>query len=670
MKRNLIRLVLLAIMTSASVAVSAQSFAKKTLIKFGDREVTAGEFMEVYEKNNLKGEVAEVKSIDEYIDIFTDFKLKVFEAEALGLDTVSKFLKEVEEYRNQLAKPYLTSDGVSEDLVKEAFERMQYDINAAHILVKCGTFDAPADTLRAYKKALELRNRIVKGGEDFNAVAFECSEDPSARDMEAIPGRRPFMPGNKGELGYFTVFDMVYPFETAAYNTPVGEVSMPVRTDFGYHIVKVNSKTPACGVINVAHIFLQVNDKDIEHSDSIVKIKADNIRKEITAENWPIMVSRYSDDKGTIANEGRLSPIRVGSIVPQFIDVVKNIEKGQISEPVKTIYGYHIIKLIGTMPPTDFETLKPKIEERVKRDMRSVASEQAVVSRIMKEEGFKENVKAKDGFMATIDSSIIEGKYSLPEGVDGNKVLFSIGKKKYIVSDFAAYIEKNQRAYPFKTPTSYAYELYNDFVNVSVKEYEKSILEDKYSDFRIVMREYHDGILLFDFMEKEVWKKASNDTLALQAYYDEHKSEYMWGDRVKAMIGTVTREESLPRMHELISSGLSVDSIKSIIKTDSIRFVSIKEHFYQKGDNIYVDQTPWTVGAIQECPSDKDKAIRVVRITDVRKPEPKSFKEAKGLVTSDYQTILEKELLKELREKYPVTIDEKVFAKVKKYFNK
>lgn len=182
MKRNLIRLVLLAIMTSASVAVSAQSFAKKTLIKFGDREVTAGEFMEVYEKNNLKGEVAEVKSIDEYIDIFTDFKLKVFEAEALGLDTVSKFLKEVEEYRNQLAKPYLTSDGVSEDLVKEAFERMQYDINAAHILVKCGTFDAPADTLRAYKKALELRNRIVKGGEDFNAVAFECSEDPSARD--------------------------------------------------------------------------------------------------------------------------------------------------------------------------------------------------------------------------------------------------------------------------------------------------------------------------------------------------------------------------------------------------------------------------------------------------------------------------------------------------------
>ncbi len=670
MEKKLVKFVLLAIMASATVTVSAQSFAKKTLMKFGDKEVTAKEFMEVYEKNNLKGDVAEVKSIDEYIDIFTDFKLKVLEAEALGLDTASKFLSEIDEYRDQLAKPYLTSDGASDELVKEAFERMQYDINAAHILIKCGQFDAPADTLRAYKKALELRDRIVKGGEDFNAVAFESSEDPSARDMEAIPGHRPFVPGNKGELGYFTAFDMVYPFETAAYNTPVGEVSMPIRTDFGYHLVKVNSKTPACGIINVAHIFLQINDKDIEHSDSIVKMKADNIRKELTDDNWAIMVSKYSDDKGTVQNDGRLSPIRVGSIVPQFIDVVKSLEKGQISEPVKTIYGYHIIKLLGNVPPTDFETLKPKIQERVKHDMRSAASEQAVISRIMKEDGFKEKTKNKDEFIATIDSTILQGKYRLPEGADGTKVLFSIFRNKYTVSDFAAYIDENQRPYPFKTTTSYAYELYNDFVNKSVKEYEHGILENKYDDFRIVMREYHDGILLFDFMEKEVWKKASNDTLALQKYYDEHKSKYMWGDRVKAMIGTVTREESLPRMRELISSGLSVDSVRSIIKTDSIRFVSVKERFYQKGDNLFVDETPWTLGAMKECVSDKDKATRVVRITDVRQPEPKSFKEAKGLVTSDYQLILEKELLKELRKKYPVTIDEKIFAKVKKYYAK
>lgn len=670
MEKKLVKFVLLAIMASATVTVSAQSFAKKTLMKFGDKEVTAKEFMEVYEKNNLKGDVAEVKSIDEYIDIFTDFKLKVLEAEALGLDTASKFLSEIDEYRDQLAKPYLTSDGASDELVKEAFERMQYDINAAHILIKCGQFDAPADTLRAYKKALELRNRIVKGGEDFNAVAFESSEDPSARDMEAIPGHRPFVPGNKGELGYFTAFDMVYPFETAAYNTPVGEVSMPIRTDFGYHLVKVNSKTPACGIINVAHIFLQINDKDIEHSDSIVKMKADNIRKELTDDNWAIMVSKYSDDKGTVQNDGRLSPIRVGSIVPQFIDVVKSLEKGQISEPVKTIYGYHIIKLLGNVPPTDFETLKPKIQERVKHDMRSAASEQAVISRIMKEDGFKEKTKNKDEFIATVDSTILQGKYRLPEGADGTKVLFSIGRNKYTVSDFATYIDENQRPYPFKTTTSYAYELYNDFVNKSVKEYEHGILENKYDDFRIVMREYHDGILLFDFMEKEVWKKASNDTLALQKYYDEHKSKYMWGDRVKAMIGTVTREESLPRMRELISSGLSVDSVRSIIKTDSIRFVSVKERFYQKGDNLFVDETPWTLGAMKECVFDKDKATRVVRITDVRQPEPKSFKEAKGLVTSDYQLVLEKELLKELREKYPVTIDEKIFAKVRKYYAK
>ena len=196
--------------------------------------------MDVYEKNNVKSEVIDKKSVDEYLDMFINFELKVTEAESLKMDTLPKFIKEYEGYRKQLAKPYFSNDAATEKLVEEAYERMQWDVNASHILVRCDihTNATPADTLKAYNKAMEIRKRILKG-EDFGDVAFEMSDDPSARDT-TVNGR--FYKGNRGNLGYFTVFDMVYPFESGAYNAKVGELKMPVRSDFGYHIITVNPK--------------------------------------------------------------------------------------------------------------------------------------------------------------------------------------------------------------------------------------------------------------------------------------------------------------------------------------------------------------------------------------------------------------------------------------------
>lgn len=240
------------------------------------------------------------------------------------MDTITKFKKEFKSYRNQLAKPYFSNDEINEKLMEEAYERMQWDINAAHILVKCDAHAVPADTLKAYHKAMKIRERIMKG-EDFNAVAMEVSDDPSARDMKEIPGKRRAMKGNGGELGYFSAFDMVYPFESGAYNTKEGEISMPVRSSFGYHIIKVNSKTPACGIINAAHIFLQVDENDPTKTDSLVAEKARNVYKEIEADgkNWNVMVNKYTDDRGTVVSNGKLSPFRVSQIVPEFITAVK-----------------------------------------------------------------------------------------------------------------------------------------------------------------------------------------------------------------------------------------------------------------------------------------------------------------------------------------------------------
>lgn len=641
----------------------AQGWKSKTLIKMGDKTITAQEFMDVYEKNNVKSDVIDKKDVDEYLDMFVNFKLKVTEAEALKMDTLPKFVKEFEGYRKQLAKPYLSNDEETENLMEEAYDRMHWDINASHILVRCDINAVPADTLKAYKKALALRERVLKG-EDFGDLAYDKSEDPSAHDT-VVNGR--FYKGNRGNLGYFTVFDMVYPFETGAYNTPIGELSMPVRSDFGYHIIKVNSKTTACGMVTAAHIFLVVDDKDPLKTDSVVREKAFNIYNEIAKDgkNWDAIARRYSEDKGTATNGGVLTPFKVSQIVPEFIDVVKQLNPGEFSEPVKTSYGYHIIKLVNTKGIRSFDDEKENIKKRVEKDMRAKASDEIVMKRIMKENKFKEYVKVKDEFIATVDSSLNQGQYVMAEGVKTNKVLFKFNKQKYTVGDFAAFLKTKTNNQPFMSPAAYAYKLYDEYLKTETFAYEDAHLEEKYPEFKMLVTEYHDGILLFDLMDKEVWKKAEKDTLGLQNYYEEHMNEYMWGERIKTIFVVVPTPDKVKIVESLLKNDLSIDSIRSIIKKADLRGVSAKSQYFQHGDNVDIDEIEWIPGKIYTIPSTVDKMTRIVKILEIRQPEPKSFREAKGLVTSAYQTKLEEDWVESLKEKYNPQIDAKILEKVK-----
>lgn len=649
--------------------IMAQSYTKKTLITLGDKEVTVKEFMDTYEKNNVNTEVIDKKNVDEYLKLYIDFKLKVAEAEDLKMDTAASFIKELNNYRQQLAKPYFSNDDITDELVKEAYERMQYDINAAHILIKCDVNAVPADTMAAYKKAMSIRERALKG-EDFGELAAELSDDPSARDYDEIPGVRKAYKGNHGELGYFTVFDMVYPFETGVYNTPEGSISMPVRSSFGYHIIKVNSKTPASGYIRAAHIFLAVDPNDPTKTDSIVKIKAQNIYNEVVNDdkNWTDYVRRYSDDKGTLANNGVLSPFRVNQIVPEFITVVKSLQPNQISEPVKTSFGYHIIKLVGSTTPGTFEYEQEKIKEKVERDMRGQLSEEIAMRRIMKDNNFKENTKVKDAFIATIDSTIIEGKYAVAEKVNVKQVLFSTKDKSWTVQDFVDYIYAKQKRQGFLTPAAYAYQLYDDYLQQEVFAYEDSKLEEKYPDFKALVQEYHDGILLFSLMENQVWNKAAEDTLGLQDYYERNKESYMWNDRVRAIVVTCQRKDNVEEIKNLVVEGVEVDSLRAYFRENKSQ-ASARYTFYQKGDNVNVDATEWKEGVVELYPSKVDNSTQIVKIVEVRQPEPKTFKEARGVVTSGYQAELEAQWLEQLREKYSVTVDEKLLNKVKENYN-
>ena len=659
-------LIALCLMMAPSL-LSAQSYAKKTLITIGDKEISAKEFMDTYEKNNVKTDVIDKKNVDEYLGLYIDFKLKVTEAEALGKDTVPSFVKELKNYRDQLAKPYFSNDDITEELVKEAYERIQYDINAAHILIKCDAKAMPADTLAAYNKAMSVRERILKG-EDFGAVAVEMSDDPSARDMEEIPGVRRAYIGNRGELGYFSAFDMVYPFETGVYTTEVGGVSMPVRSDFGYHVIKVNSKTPALGLIRAAHIFLASDPNDPNTADSILSAKANNIYNELMKDQsqWSEFVRRYSEDKGTVANNGVLSPFRVNQIVPEFITAVKSLVIGGISEPVKTNIGYHIISLVAVSTPYDFETEKAKLEERVGRDMRAKISEDIAMKRIMKDNGFKENTKVKDEYIATIDSTLAMGMYQ-PEVMPESNIIFTLGDEECKLQEFVDYVVGHQRRQGFLSSTAYAYELYDSFLKEKVFAYEDANLENKYPEFKTLVQEYHDGILLFSLMEEQVWNKAVEDTTGLNEYYERNKNNYMWNDRVKAIVLTSTDKGNVEELTAFLSGDVTIDSVRTYLKNGEVK-ASARFSFYQKGDNINIDAMEWKEGVLNTFESTVDNTTQLIKIVEVRPSEPKTFKEAKGLVTSGNQAELETLWLQQLREKYPVNVNQKLLKKIKKNY--
>ena len=669
-KINLLKTFMLAAFVMPTIFTFGQSkLDNQVLMTIGGEPVTVKEFTEVYAKNNLKGDVIEKKTVDEYIDLFTTFRMKVMEAEAQKLDTSAKFKKELAGYRKQLAKPFMSSDDITEELLQEAYQRQKKDIRASHILIRCDKHAIPSDTLKAYNKAMDIRKRALKG-EDFAALADQYSDDPSAKDTKAT-AEAPARPGNHGDLGYFTVFNMVYPFETGAYNTKEGEISMPVRSDYGYHIIKVHSISDAMGTVQAAHIFLQLPFDASAEDDAAMKEKAENIYKELMAhdgENWNESVKKYSDDRGTIPRNGALSSFTVSRIVPQFIEACKSIEVGQIAKPVRTSYGYHIIKLLGYTGVGSFEKESKGLTERIEKDSRSKKSEEAVLKQLRKEYKFKSNDKNIEAFMSTVDSTILMKAYEPSANVDMNATLFTIAGQTTKVSDFVNYIKEKMTPQKYVTPSTYAYQLYESFANEKVMDYADAHLEEKYPEFQALVQEYHDGILLFELMDKEVWDKAVKDTVGLKEYHTQHADQYMWGQRVKATIVTVTRQESLPKVKALIDEGTPLDSLRDALQRDSINYAYVRTGFYQRNDNQYVDQAEWKEGAKKEIPSTVDQSTVLVYIRELRDPEPKTLREARGLVTSDYQVELEKNWVQMLKDKYPVKVDEKVLDKVRKLY--
>jgi len=506
--------------------------------KLGNESVSVSQFKYVYQKNNgNEPDAYSEKSLKEYLELFTNFKLKVLEAKQQGLDTAQSFIKELEGYKKQLAQPYLTEKSVTDNLIKEAYERMKEEIAASHILINIAMDADPSDTLKAYQKIADIKKRAL-AGEDFGKLAAEYSQDPSAAN-------------NKGLLGYFTSLQMVYPFEDAAYKTKVGDISSICRTKFGYHIVKVTDRRTSRGEVKVAHIMVRAAE-GISAEDSLeAKKKSDEIYAKIKkGEKWDELASQFSDDLGTKNKGGVLPFFGTNAMIPSFEDAAFSLANvGDISAPIKTPYGWHIIKLIEKKGLAEFKDLEPTLKTKVSKDSRSDLNRSFLLARLKKENNFTENLVGVKLIQTKADSSLIKGKFAINNAdKDLATLLFTIGISKFTIGDFYKFVTDRQRAKPTYSPAHYTNLLYKEFVETSILNNEESHLEDKYSDYKNLVNEYREGILLFQLMDSKVWNKAINDTLGLKNFFNTNKENYKWNRRLNATIYSVSNKEVLAKV--------------------------------------------------------------------------------------------------------------------------
>ena len=637
----------------AFIALSAGLFAQTTepvLMTINGNPVLKSEFEYIYNKNNSNNSL-DKKTLDEYVDLFVNFKLKVEEAKAQGIDTTAAFINELAGYRTQLTKPYLTDQKVDDQLLLEAYDRLKEDVDVSHILIRIPQNATPADTLKAWTQINDIAKRLKK--EDFTKVAKEVSQDQSAEQ-------------NSGHIGWISAFRTVYPFETKAYNTAAGTISKPVRTAFGYHIIKVHARRNSLGEVLASHIMKFTAQGDSAMNTS-AKITIDSIYQRIlTGDDFGTLAKKYSMDKGSAEKNGELPWFGTGRMVPEFETAafaLKNV--GDVSKPIQSAYGWHIIKLLDRKGIETYENMKADLESKVKRDERASRGQQAFVTKLRADYNYQVNKANVQEFSKLLSTKTLSDSTFLADASKLNKPLFSFAGQNFTQADFATYLKKNNSTEK-TVAADMIDEKFNAFVDSKLLAYEDSQLEKKYDDFRFLMQEYHDGILLFEVSNKEVWEKASKDTAGLDKYFKEHKADYTWEKpHYKGRVIYCKDKETFKIAKSIVKKS-NTDSVDKYLRTrlnDSIQYVKIDKGLYVQGENKVIDNQIFKT---------KDKFIPaedypyVFVAGKMLKNTPEDYTDVRGLVTADYQEFLEKEWIKTLRAKYPIKVEPTVLTLVKK----
>lgn len=627
---------------------------KEVLFTVDNNPYYTDEFVRVYKKNLDLVKDDSQKDLDKYLELFIGYKLKVEKANKLGLQNGSSYQNELKSYRNQLSKNYLNDSKVTNELVQEAYDRMQQEVRASHILVLVDEGASPADTLKAYQKVVAIKKRL-DAGEDFVTVAKDASEDPSAKD-------------NGGDLGYFSAFRMVYPFENAAYRTKVGQISKPFRTRFGYHIIKVVDKRANRGEVTAAHIMLLKQDENgpKENAKSTIEEIYQKIQQ---GENFESLAQQFSDDKSSSVRGGVLQRFGSGQLSSEeFENVAFGLkEKNQISTPFETQFGWHIIKLIEKHPVGTLADTKAELEDKIKRDERSLLITNSLAKKMRSKYSFTKDAKVIGKVKSVVTDKIYDKSWVVPDDFkEVNSVVLTLNKdKKVTAKPFLDFINNSQKGTLTSKPTSKLVdELFEKFTDEQLIAYYNENLENEFLEFKYVMDEYRDGLLLFDLMEKEIWNRAKTDTLGLTTYFKNNIKNYQWKKRFQADILSSTDLKIIQKAQKFLKKGKSLEYIKEQLNKDGKVNVISKSGLYEEDYDVLSQFKDLTKGVSTILT--KDNYHFVVQVTDEKPAGAKELSECRGRVISDYQQYLELHWVDELKKEFTVKVNQDNFSQIKR----
>lgn len=638
----------------------AQSFLfgqkKEVLFTIDDHPYYTDEFARVYNKNLDLVKDDSQKDLDNYLELFLGYKLKVEKANKIGLQNSVSYQNELKSYRTQLSKNYVNDSKVTNALVQEAYNRMAQEVRASHILVLVDEGASPEDTLAAYTKIQDIKARLT-AGEEFAKVAQRFSEDPSVKE-------------NYGDLGYFSAFRMVYPFENAAFNTPVGAVSKPFRTRFGYHLVKVVDKRVNRGEVTVAHIMIVKPAADDAEATTKAKQTIDDIYQKIQqGEGFESLAIQFSEDKSSAPKGGVLQRFGSGQLSSEeFENIAFSLQnKNDISKPFSSQFGWHIVKLIDKHPLKSIEEMKSEIEDKVRKDERSLLITNSLAKKLRLKYTITKDQKAWAVVKKAITDDFYSQTWEIPTALkNSDKALVTLNKTKPLsIAVFLNFVQTQQKSKIKTKPIAkLADELVEKFIDDQLIAFYNDNLEIEFPEFGYVMEEYRDGLLLFDLMDREIWTKAKTDTLGLSNYFNENVKNYQWKKRYNVNIFSSTDQLVLEKAKRLIANGTSITEIKEKLNKDGKINIMVKSGLFEEDFDILPQYGALTKGVTSII--SKDNYYFVVEVLEVKEIEAKKVSDCTGKVINDYQQFLEANWVNELKKEFEIKINAAAFETVKK----
>jgi len=627
---------LFAIVLAVSCSLFAQVDYDPIIMRVNGNPITKSEFEYIYNKNN-SANMIDKKTLAEYVELFINFRLRVEEAKYQGLDTTAAFIRDFTNYRAQLAAPYLTDREAQEAVIKEAHSRMQEEVEVSHILVRIPPNATAADTLAAWRQIQDAERRLRR--ESFETIARAVSECPTAE--------------TGGHIGWISAFHTIYEFETRAYNTPIGTVSAPVRTLFGYHLIKVHNRREASGEVLTSHIMVFTHE-----NAELAKQQIDSLyRRVLAGDDFGRLAREHSEDRGSAVQNGELPWFGTGRMVPEFENAAFALnEIGDVSEPIQSMYGWHIIKLLDRRGVPTLDEARPEIERMIRRDERANAGQRAFVVSLKEEYNLQIKTENVNEFVVLLEGKRLNDTIFQAQIAELNKPLISFADQKYSQADFAEFLRTNTISNR-TIASEIINEKLNDFVSRRLLAFEDTQLARKHKEFRFLSQEYHDGILLFEISNREIWERSSTDTEGLTAFFNANRERYTWDEpRFKGRVVHAKDRATEREARRIIrrSPVAEIDRNLQALNDGNVRRIRVERGLFVEGANQAVDADRSGFRSRERFVPTEEFPRVFVSGRLLRAPE--EYSDVRGLVIADFQAYLEKQWIKYLRAKFPVVI--------------